>query len=183
MTFSELRQALARVRTSTGIGFVRSDEMIARPRTHFAGLIATLLLLAAAATVRAEDLLKPELAYRYAVVDAGGSIEVGWTIEDGYYLYREKLSFESVSGNVILGDYELPRGLDHQDEFFGEQEIYRDRFYVSIPYTIVGDAPENLDLTIRSQGCADIGFCYPPQVWNTAVKLMKTYAVDAPGAH
>lgn len=68
---------------------------------------------------------------------------------------------------MIFGDHKLPRGLDHEDEFFGEQEIYRDRLYVSIPYALVGDAPENLDLTIKSQGCADIGICFAPQVSGT----------------
>ena len=164
MTFSEFRQALAPARTSITIGFV--------------GVAAALACSPGIEERAAEarELLKPELAYQYAAVDAGGTIEIDWAIEDGYYLYRKKLSFESASEGVILGDYALPRGFDHEDEFFGEQEIYRDRFYVSIPYTIVGDAPENLDLTIRSQGCADIGFCYSPQAWNTAVKLMKTSA-------
>ena len=168
MTFSELRQALAPVRVSIAIGF--------------AGVAAALACSPGVEERAAEarELLKPELAYRYAAVDAGGTIEVDWAIEDGYYLYRQKLSFESASEGVILGDYALPRGLDHEDEFFGEQEIYRDRFYVSIPYTIVGDAPENLDLTMRLQGCADIGFCYQQQVWNTDVRLMKTSALSAP---
>ena len=31
--------------------------------------------------------------------DTGDAIEVDWAIEKGYYLYRNKLSFESNTGN------------------------------------------------------------------------------------
>ena len=136
-------------------------------------LTATLILFASAASslALAQDILKPDQAYQYAAIDAGGMIEVDWAIEDGYYLYKKKLSFHSQNSAVELGNYELPQGLDHEDEFFGQQQIYRDRFYVSIPYTVTGTAPASFDLEIRSQGCADIGICYPPQVWTTAIAL------------
>ena len=52
----------------------------------------------------------------------------------------------------------------------------RDRFFVQIPYTVGGERPETADLVIRSQGCADIGICYPPQVWTETIKLVKAKA-------
>ena len=120
---------------------------------------------------QAQDVLRPEAAYRYAVADTGSTIEVDWVVEDGYYLYRNKMSYESGSPAIVFGNIEMPRGLQHEDEFFGVQQIYRDRFYISIPYTVSGDVPESVDLVIRSQGCADIGLCYPPQVWTETVAL------------
>ena len=126
-----------------------------------------------------QDFLKPELAYRYAAVDTGDVIEVDWAIEDGYYLYKKKLSFASNSSDVVFGDYELPEGLAHEDEYFGAQQVYRERFYVSIPYTVVGDRPDSFELQVKSQGCADLGLCYPPQTWVSDVPLVKTATTDS----
>ncbi|MDH3363440.1 MAG: protein-disulfide reductase DsbD, partial [Gammaproteobacteria bacterium] len=51
---------------------------------------------------------------------------------------------------------------------------YRDRFFVTIPYTVSGTRPQTAELIIKSQGCNDvIGICYPPQIWTDEVKLRK----------
>jgi len=144
-----------------------------RKIANIAGL-AALLALVTGLAAQEQDFLKPELAYRYAAVDTGDVIEVDWAIEDGYYLYKKKLSFASNSSDVVFGDYELPEGLAHEDEYFGAQQVYRERFYVSIPYTVVGDRPDSFELQVKSQGCADLGLCYPPQTWVSDVPLVKT---------
>jgi len=137
------------------------------------GYAAFLLALLTGLAVNAQDILKPDVAYRYAAVDAGDVIEIDWVIEGGYYLYKGKLSFASNSAAIVFGDYVLPEGIDHEDEYFGEQQVYRKRFYVSVPYTVVGDRPESFELQVKSQGCADIGLCYPPQTWVSDVTLTK----------
>jgi thiol:disulfide interchange protein DsbD len=124
-----------------------------------------------------EDPLRPEVAYRYAATDTGDAIEVDWAIEKGYYLYRNKLGFESGTDAVVLGEARLPDGLEHEDEFFGKQQVYREHFYVNVPYRIDGDRPESMQLIIKSQGCADIGLCYPPQVWTEEVTLRQPAAI------
>ena len=129
-------------------------------------------VLAAPLWAHGQDILRPTEAYRYAVADTGQAIEIDWVVEDGYYLYRSKMSYESGTDGVVLGRVELPRGEEHEDEFFGVQQIYRDRFYVSIPYTVTGAAPDSVELVIKSQGCADIGLCYPPQRWTETVPLL-----------
>ena len=142
-------------------------------KTLYSSLIALSLLLAVpVASAQDEDVLHPEEAYRYAVADTGKAIEIDWVVEAGYYLYRNKMSYASDSDAIVLGEVVLPEGLHHEDEFFGVQPIYRDRFYVSIPYTVVGAAPASVDLIIKSQGCADIGLCYPPQTWTESVELL-----------
>ena len=145
-----------------------------------AGLVAVLTLIAGS-TAYAQDFLKPDVAYRYAAVDTGDVIEVDWAIEDGYYLYKNKLSFASNTAAIVFGEYAVPEGLDHEDEFFGKQQIYRERFYVSIPYTVVGDRPESFELQVKSQGCADLGLCYPPQTWVSDVPLVKVSTSAATG--
>ena len=147
-----------------------------------AGLIGFLALISGlAALAQDQDILRPEDAFRYAAVDTGNVIEIDWALEDGYYLYKKKLSFASNSDAVVFGDYVLPEGLPHEDEFFGAQQVYRDRFFVSIPYTVVGDRPENFELQVKSQGCADLGICYPPQVWVGDVPLVRTTTTAGAG--
>ncbi len=126
-----------------------------------------------------EEPLRPEEAYRYVLSDTGTAIEVDWAIQEGYYLYRNKLGFESKTASVVLSEPRLPEGLPHEDEFFGKQQIYREHFYVSVPYTIKGDRPESIEFVVKSQGCADLGLCYPPQAWTETVKLRQV-AADKP---
>lgn len=139
-------------------------------------ILRTLMLLALFATplvALAQD-DKPKRAeevYRYAVFDTGDALEIDWAIDDGYYLYKNKLGFESATGSVRLSAPRLPEGLPHEDEFFGKQQVYRENFYVSIPYRVDGERPATMDLVIKSQGCWDGGICYPPQVWTEQVEL------------
>ncbi|MGH8195911.1 MAG: protein-disulfide reductase DsbD [Woeseiaceae bacterium] len=136
--------------------------------------VAALVLLLVAVTAAAgdDDILPPQDAFRYAVVDTGSALEVDWALEDGYYLYKNKLSFATTTPGITFGAVELPAGLRHEDEFFGEQEVYRNRFYVSIPYTVTGQRPDELALDMKLQGCADAGICYPPQNWTAAIELI-----------
>ena len=131
------------------------------------------LVLSAGPLAHAQDdePQKPEDVYRYAAFDTGDAIEVDWAISDGYYLYRNKLAFESATDGIVFSAAQLPQGLPHEDEFFGKQQIYRESFYVRIPYQVEGERPESLDLVIKSQGCWDGGLCYPPQIWTEAVEL------------
>ena len=94
-------------------------------RTHIQRLLALTVTLLISLPLAAQDdePLHPEDAYRYAASDTGSAIEVDWAIEDGYYLYRQKLSFQSDTAAVKFGEYELPDGLHHEDEFFGVQAI------------------------------------------------------------
>ncbi len=140
-------------------------------------IVNVFLMLIAALTTPAvvhaqgDEPLRPEEAYRYVVSDTGEAIEIDWAIEEGYYLYKSKLGFDSSTNGINLGEPQLPVGLTHEDEFFGAQQIYRERFYVSIPYRVAGPRPETMELVIRSQGCWDGGICYPPQVWTELVEL------------
>ncbi|MFQ6003995.1 MAG: protein-disulfide reductase DsbD [Woeseia sp.] len=141
-------------------------------------ILALLLLLPAAAghALGEKDVLRPEAAFRYAVTDTGDALQIDWAIEDGYYLYRRKMSFESNTASIVLDDAEMPQGEIHEDEFFGVQQIYRERFLVRVPYSVSGERPESMELVLNLQGCADIGICYPPQTWTRPVRLATTSA-------
>jgi thiol:disulfide interchange protein DsbD len=140
------------------------------------GFKAFLLLFAAAVVApqawSAEDEpLPPREAYRYAIWDTGDALEIDWAVEDDYYLYRNQLAFESRTDGVVLGTPRMPEGIAHEDEFFGKQQVYREKFYVSIPYRVDGERPATMELVIKSRGCWDGGVCYMPQEWTEEVEL------------
>ena len=137
----------------------------------FKALAFAALILAGPATAE-DELLPVTEAFRYVVTDTGSAFEIDWSIYEHAYLYRSRLGFESGTDAIVLGQPVLPEGIDHEDEFFGRQQIYRDFFFVSIPYTVVGERPASAELIIKSQGCDDnIGICYPPQTWTETVAL------------
>jgi thiol:disulfide interchange protein DsbD len=119
----------------------------------------------------ADDILKPEEAYKYNISAVGDEITVHWRIEPEHYLYKKRMGYASLTETVELGAADLPPGIPHFDEFFGEMEIYRDEAIIRIPVKQRAPGVTQLNLELRSQGCADIGLCYPPQVWTTTVAL------------
>ncbi len=121
-------------------------------------LLASLSLLPA--WVRADNQpLPPEQVYRLQVQPQNGMLMAHWDILPGYYLYKNKFQFISHSPGITLAAPHFPAGEIHRDQFFGAQEIYREGVTASVPYS--GSGP--LLLEVVYQGCADLGFCYPPQ--------------------
>jgi thiol:disulfide interchange protein DsbD len=113
-----------------------------------------------------DDLLEPEKAFRFSarVLDAS-SVEVRYEIADGYYMYRERFKF--AGDGARLGTPELPRGIKHKDEFFGEVETYRREVRIRLP--VQGEG--RLELKVTSQGCADVGVCYVPMDSRAVLQL------------
>jgi thiol:disulfide interchange protein DsbD len=128
----------------------------------------------------ADEYLPVRSAYKVAVSTDAGNLVVRFEIAPDYYLYRDRLGFESATPGVTLGAPGLPVGIDHEDEFFGKQVIYRDIAEVGIPVTFSG-SPRDFDVRIRLQGCADGGLCYPPQNWTYPVKWPAREAGARPG--
>jgi thiol:disulfide interchange protein DsbD len=131
--------------------------------------LALLALAAVGAAAATPEVLHPEQAFRYEAAAEGSDIVVRWTIEPGYYLYRERMSFAAKTAGVTLGPAVLPAGIPYHDEFFGDMHIFRGRAEVRLPVLEAG--ARTAELEIRSQGCADIGLCYPPQTWTARVAL------------
>ncbi len=81
-----------------------------------------------------------------------GETQLYWQIADGYYLYQQRMKFDGLAEKPAL-----PQGEAHSDEFFGEQQVYRQGLEVKIPAGVTGK------VKLGWQGCADAGLCYPPQ--------------------
>lgn len=102
--------------------------------------------------------LPVEQAFRPEVLLDAGVVVVRWHIEPGYYLYRHQLGFAL---NLPHGEPEIPAGEPRHDEYFGDVEVYFDELVVSVPLELADAVPARLSL--RYQGCAVAGLCYPPQ--------------------
>ncbi|HEY1077157.1 MAG TPA: protein-disulfide reductase DsbD domain-containing protein [Rhodocyclaceae bacterium] len=130
-------------------------------------------------SAHAQEPLEPEQAFRFSaqVIDAQ-TVEVRWDIAPGYYMYRDKFSFAVTPGS--LGKIELPAGHVKEDENFGRVETYRDLLRVQLPLNGLGTTGGSITLNATSQGCADIGICYPPQKHVATLVLPPAAAAAAP---
>jgi thiol:disulfide interchange protein DsbD len=131
-----------------------------------------------AAAFAAQDVKRPEEVFRYDTTFENNRIIVNWDIEDGYYLYRDKMAYTTDASSVTLGDPVYPQGEIHSDEFFGEQIVFRNDARIAIPLLGKPAGLKKLTLQIKSQGCADFGLCYPPQKWEAEVRLPKGAIYD-----
>lgn len=132
--------------------------------------------------------LSPEVAFVPNVAETGpgtgnGRITVNFQIEEGYYLYRDKTSFNVESlqpvsdfssiiteAGLQLGEPTYPEALTLNDDFFGEMAIYRNEVSIEVPYTATSAMKGGM-LAVKYQGCADIGLCYPPTTVNIPFTL------------
>jgi len=141
------------------------------PEAAFAATGAALVTMLALPTwAQQPKLLAPERAFAFSVqaVDEN-TVEARFAIANGYYLYRDKLKF-SVEPVTLAAAPTLPAGKLKHDEFFGDVETYRGAVAVRLP--LQGAQPGSaVTVKAESQGCADAGVCYPPQIQNVSVTL------------
>lgn len=84
-----------------------------------------------------------------------------WTIKPGYYLYRDKIHFESTP--IRINSVVFPKGIVKHNQFIGKYEVYQGHVVTLLKF--INPLPDqNLDMEIHYQGCAIAGFCYPPVI-------------------
>ncbi|PCH59176.1 MAG: hypothetical protein COC19_07470 [SAR86 cluster bacterium] len=108
----------------------------------------------------------------YVSIDSAQQLSISWTIAPGHYLYRHQFHFalkhstpntssNSSSNSSTDLAFIIPDGLKKNDEFFGDIEAYYQQ--VKATLTLPRESQTGDTLIIQFQGCADWGFCYPPQ--------------------
>ncbi len=139
-----------------------------------------LLLFLLCALARADDLLHPSVAFVPSVRALDGqTLEVRFAIAKGYYLYRDKFRFSAVPDSVVLGSPLIPKGKEKFDDTFGKVEVYYGGVAIRLPVERNSSGTLPLVLNITSQGCADVGVCYPPQKQKLSVELPDPSTVAA----
>ncbi|EOC0208783.1 protein-disulfide reductase DsbD [Cronobacter dublinensis] len=106
----------------------------------------------------ASQFVPADQAFAFDFQQQQDALTLNWQIKPGYYLYRQQIRV--TPANARVASPVLPAGEWHEDEFFGKSEIYRDK--LRVPVT-VEQASTGATLTVTYQGCADAGFCYPPE--------------------
>ncbi|WP_284880950.1 protein-disulfide reductase DsbD [Citrobacter portucalensis] len=102
-------------------------------------------------------------------------LNLTWQVKDGYYLYRKQISITPSQADIAK--VKLPPGVWHEDEFYGKSEIYRKQ--LTVPIT-VNQAKSGATLTVTYQGCADAGFCYPPETKTVPLSEVSSGSAAAP---
>ena len=106
-----------------------------------------------------------EQAFPYFLSETSpGHYRVTWDPAPGHYLYRHAFSFSlkpTADAQPVSVEFTLPNGLKKTDQFFGEIEAYYEQ--VSAEIILNAEPGPEASLIIEYQGCADWGFCYPPQ--------------------
>ncbi len=91
-----------------------------------------------------------------------------WRVKPGYFLYRDRLHLSQPQTDFFeLAPLKLPKALTKIDGLGNTVYIYRNT--VRIPVSIIGLHPGEGILDLKYQGCADDGFCYPPE--SASIKL------------
>jgi len=144
--------------------------------------VAALVWFACVSSAAEPDLLEPDQAFRFSarLVDAD-RIEVHYQIAPGYYLYRDKFKFQAIPDAVAIDASQLPPGKVKKDEFFGDVQTYRGDLKFTLP---VKSASSSARFTLKavSQGCADIGVCYPPHEQSAELVLAALSSASPDGA-
>jgi thiol:disulfide interchange protein DsbD len=144
-------------------------------------LLSTTLLLATAVPLSAQNNpLPPDKAFRFSARALNPhTVEAQFSIADGYYLYRDKVHFVVEPKTSELAPPVLPSGKVKEDAFYGKVETYRGNVVVNLD--LKDTAPGQLvTVQAESQGCADIGICYPPTVQRFTLALPAASAVPTP---
>ena len=114
-----------------------------------------------------EEFLPPEQAFaiqpsKVISSDQGNHVEVSWKIADGYYMYRNKVSFTPKDDSLKLGEIELSESETKNDPYFGEIQVFKKSLTAKVPFSSDKEKNELLEMTAKTQGCASGGICYPP---------------------
>ncbi|MFT4560703.1 MAG: thiol:disulfide interchange protein DsbD [Gammaproteobacteria bacterium] len=134
--------------------------------TSSAGILDALNKLggdASGALGGAREFLDPEAAFKFTHRSAAdGALILEWDIEDGYYLYSDKISARSLTDTVSLGALDRPEGLMKDDPDFGRVAIFKHALAVRVPVNQATAGAAQAAIEVGYQGCAEDGICYPP---------------------
>ncbi|MBC8951499.1 protein-disulfide reductase DsbD [Xenorhabdus sp. PB62.4] len=115
--------------------------------------------------------LPADQAFMFDFQQQGNKLTLNWDIKPGYYLYRKQ--FRIIPKQASLGEMVYAKGIDHEDEFFGKSEVYFQSARIDVP---ILSATNDASLEIIYQGCAEAGYCYPPET--LSVPLQAVVASD-----
>jgi len=119
--------------------------------------------------------LPPDQAFSVEImVRDARTVQANFKITPGYYLYRDKISFEIDGKAAKVSSLDLPKGETKQDPNFGEIEVYHSPFQAEITLDRPMKKATSVTLKVSYQGCSEQGLCYP--------SIEKVLQIDLPDA-
>ncbi len=125
-------------------------------------------------TSPATKFVPAEQAFRLVGDAKDNKLKLDFAVKQGYYLYQNKFVFIAPNSTVKFQDavFSHPSQIKDDPEF-GKVPVYHDDVSISVPYSGSGK------VTVRWQGCADAGLCYPPQTREFVLPQSTTTAAQA----
>ena len=139
-------------------------------------LLLTLLLLPIFAFAQFAP-LPVSKAYQFsAQVRDSQTIVLTWNIAPGYSLYKSRFHFSALNPEATrLAQPFMPIGTAKHDKELGHYQTYENLLNIAIP--VISAKDHSFSLKVHYQGCADAGFCYPPEDRIVKVNLDGPYGV------
>ena len=100
------------------------------------------------------------VAHSPSVTAAPARFTLHWQVAPGYYLYQQRLHLAiiAIDQHKLPTPYILP--LPPTDQHWHRLAVYQGKYGMSIQ--LPQRVQHNITLQINYQGCARLGFCYPP---------------------
>ncbi len=104
------------------------------------------------------------------IVDHQALIDI--TITPEHYLYHHQFSFTPGADIESLGEPDFPEGEEIYDPYYQKNlKTFSADFTIRMPVRYSGSVPE---ISIKFQGCAKAGLCYPPKTISIPLILENT---------
>ncbi len=117
--------------------------------------------------------LPPDQAFSLDVsVRDPQTLLASFRVTPGYYLYRDKVTFETDDRTIKIVAVNLPHGDMKEDPNFGTMEVFHQSFQAEILLQR-GSATIATGFSLKAsyQGCSEQGLCYPPITPTVRVNL------------
>ncbi|WP_084717419.1 protein-disulfide reductase DsbD [Vibrio rhizosphaerae] len=131
--------------------------------------------LSSAFTPNQSRFVTVDQAFPFLAYQQGNQLTLSWDIKPGYYLYQHKLNFDPQQVRIL--STHMHQGESHHDEFFGDVNIYNTPLQITLE---LADAGKNAEIQVGYQGCAEQGFCYPPEVRTVPIAPLPPAATSQP---
>ena len=130
------------------------------PLSHAEGFLDRLPLLGG---VKQPAFLQPDQAFGLDIsVRDAHTLIASFRITPEYYLYRDKVTFNTTDLNNSIVNVSLPKGELKHDPNLGDMEVYHQSFQALITLERHNNTAQNISLNASYQGCSEKGLCYPP---------------------
>lgn len=110
------------------------------------------------------DFLPVDQAFKLnAVLSASKKeAEINFKVAPGYYLYQQHIQILSLDNKSLTESAILPKPIMKKNKHLGDYGVYANDFSIVVPLA-ENTSAKSSGFRIEYQGCAESGFCYPPQ--------------------